>query len=152
MSVMDILFYKAGDDAAPWLAELAASLPQARVRTWQPGDHARADYVLVWKPPIDVLRQRAGLKAVFNLGAGVDALLEFLRAHPALLPPQVPLIKLDDAGMGAQMSQYVSAAVLRHFRRMDEYARLQQAGVWQTLPPRTQADYEIGLMGLGALG
>ena len=84
MSVMDILFYKAGDDAAPWLAELAASLPQATVRAWQPGDHARADYVLVWKPPIDVLLQRAGLKAVFNLGAGVDALLGFLREQELL--------------------------------------------------------------------
>ncbi len=149
---MDILFYKAGDDATPWLTELAGRLPQAKPRTWQPGDEAPADYALVWKPPIELLRQRAGLKAVFNLGAGVDVLLDFLREHPGLLPAHVPLIKLDDAGMAAQMSQYVSHAVLRHFRRLDDYARRQQAGIWEPLPPRTQADYAIGVMGIGALG
>lgn len=150
--MISILFYKDADDPAPWLADLARQLPQVRTRVWWPGDDEAADYALVWRPPLALLQPRRGLKALFNLGAGVDVLLEFLRQHPALLPPQVPLIKLDDAGMAAQMSQYVSHAVLRHFRRLDEYARLQEAGRWQTLASRDQADYPIGVMGIGALG
>lgn len=149
---MDIMFYKGGDDAAPWLAELSQCLPRARVREWQPGDRGRADYALVWKPPADMLRQREGLRAVFNLGAGVDGLLAMLRAEPALLAPQVPLIRIEDAGMGIQMVQYVSHAVLRHYRRMDDYARLKLRGAWAPLPPREPSTYVIGVMGLGALG
>jgi len=149
---MHILLSSAGGDQSRWLTELGNSLPQAQVRIWQAGDSAPADYALVWKPPVEALRGRAGLKAVFNLGAGVDPLLAMLRQYPDLLPPAVPLIKLDDAGMAQQMVQYVSYAVLRHFRRFDDYARQQQAGRWQTLPRRRMEDCRVGILGLGALG
>jgi glyoxylate/hydroxypyruvate reductase A len=149
---MNILYHMAGDDPAPWLAELAALLPQARVRVWQPEDRAPADYALVWRPPIELLQHRAGLKAVFNLGAGVDAILALLRRHPDLLPQQVPLIRIEDAGMGTEMAEYVNHAVVRHFRRMNDYARQRASGIWEPLPPRARTAHRIGVMGLGALG
>lgn len=149
---MHILLSSAGGDQSRWLTDLSNSLPQAQVRIWQAGDTAPADYALVWKPPVEVLRRRAGLKAVFNLGAGVDPLLAQLRLYPDLVPPKVPLIKLDDAGMAQQMVQYVSYAVLRHFRKFDDYARQQQAGRWQTLPRRRIEECPVGILGLGALG
>jgi glyoxylate/hydroxypyruvate reductase A len=149
---MNILYHMAGDDPAPWLSDLAAHLPQARVRVWQAGDREPADYALVWKPPLELLQDRTGLKAVFNLGAGVDAILDFLDQHPDLLPPHVPLIRIEDAGMGAQMAEYVNHAVVRHFRRMNDYARQQQSGIWQPLAPRVQSEHYIGVMGMGALG
>ena len=149
---MDILLCLPDDDAASWIDELAAVLPAARVRPWRPGDRAAADYVLVWNPPMEALAGRARLKAVFNLGAGVDAVLALLAAHPDLLPPHVPLIKLDDAGMAPQMVQYVLAAVLRHVRRLPEYAALQRARRWQPLPGHDVATHAVGVMGLGALG
>ncbi|MDI5349556.1 hypothetical protein MJL48_33845, partial [Salmonella enterica subsp. enterica serovar Kentucky] len=40
-----------------------------------------ADYALVWQPPVEMLAGRR-LKAVFALGAGVDAILSKLNAHP----------------------------------------------------------------------
>lgn len=149
---MNILFHMAGDDPAPWLSDLAAHLPQARVRIWQAGDREPADYALVWMPPLEMLQHRQGLKAVFNLGAGVDAILDLLNLHPDLFPPHVPLIRIEDAGMGAQMIEYVLHAIVRHFRRMNDYARQQQSGIWQLLPPRVQAGHYIGVMGIGALG
>lgn len=149
---MHLLLYLHSGDPAPWLADLASELPDAQVRNWQPGDMDPADYALAWKPPAEVLRERAGMKAVFNLGAGVDAVLRMLQAQPTLLPAEVPLIKLDDAGMAAQMIEYVSYAVLRRFRRFDEYAQLQAQGSWRELPQRTRNDYMIGVMGMGALG
>lgn len=149
---MDILFHMNGEELPLWEAELVRHLPSARMRHWLPGDDGPADYALVWRPPVELLRGRAGLRAVFNLGAGVDALLELLREQPDLLPPEVPIIKLDDAGMGRQMVQYALHAVLRHFRRFDEYARLQQRGVWSQMPSREPDEFPVGVMGLGALG
>ena len=151
LRTMKILFYKHNDDGQAWLEQLARRLPQAEIRRWSDGDLAAADYALVWKPPAEVL-SRPGLKAVFNLGAGVDALLGFLQRQPDLLPAQVPIIKIDDAGMGQQMVQYVSYAVLRHFRRMHDYRRQQDQGAWLPLPPRRQSDYRVGVLGAGALG
>ena len=149
---MDILLCLQDDDTASWLDELADALPAARVRAWRPGDHAAADYVLAWNPPAEALAGRARVKAVFNLGAGVDAVLALLAARPDLLPPHVPVIKLDDAGMAPQMVQYVLAAVLRHLRRGSDYAALQRVRRWQPLPGRDAGTHAVGVMGLGALG
>jgi glyoxylate/hydroxypyruvate reductase A len=149
---MEILLYMPGDDALPWIDEINRALPDARARAWTAGDSAAADYALVWKPTVEVLAGRARLKAVFNLGAGVDALLGLLRTHPDLLPPRVPVVKLDDAGMAPQMTQYVMHAVLRHFRRLDEYADFQRECRWRPLEAREPSTYAIGIMGLGSLG
>lgn len=78
---MDILFYHPSFDCVRWGELLTATLPQARVRAWAPGDAAHADYALVWDPPPEML-QRRPLKGVFILGAGVDAILQRLATCP----------------------------------------------------------------------
>lgn len=144
---MNILLYIDNGNPASWLDGFGAALPGAQVRLWQPGDEGPADYAIVWKPPLGVLQGRTGLKAIFNLGAGVDAILQYGDALP-----DIPLIRLDDAGMGVQMAEYVTHAVLRHFRRFDEYERSARQGKWQELAPRRKADCTVGILGLGVLG
>jgi glyoxylate/hydroxypyruvate reductase A len=145
---MRILFHYLGKNPDPWLAELRAEFPDAQLRVWQEGDNAPADYAVVWKPPLAMLQPRAELKAVFNIGAGVDAILRFGDA----LPAGVPIVRLDDAGMGVQMAEYVTHAVLRYFRRLDEYERQARAGQWKQLEMRDRQDFSIGILGLGVLG
>ncbi len=145
---MDILFHAADANPEPWLTELQAALPQARLRLWQEGDDAPADHAIVWKPPVSMLRGRTDLKAIFNLGAGVDAILQLGDA----LPAGVPIVRLDDAGMGAQMAEYVSHAVLRYFRRFDQFAVQQAQGQWRFAKPHEKSTFSIGILGLGVLG
>ncbi len=80
---MKILFHSPHQDAAAWRDAFARVLPEAELRAWQPGDTAAADYALVWRAPPAFFAPRDGLRAIFNLGAGVDALLALERAHPA---------------------------------------------------------------------
>src|ERR1035437_5920825 len=105
---MKISFCCTDTPSDPWLAALRAALPQAQVELWSPGA-AQADYAVVWAPPQQFFEEQPALKAIFTIGAGVDALLK-LR-----LPPQAALVRLEDAGMAVQMAEYVSHAVLRHF-------------------------------------
>lgn len=149
---MDILFYGYGDDASSWLDYLATLLPEARLRIWHPGDDAYADYAVVRSPPPELLGPREGLKAVFNLAAGVDAILTTLKDERARLPEGVKLIKLDDAGMAQQMIEYVAHAVLHHARRADDYARLQAECRWEELESHNAGGMTVGVMGLGMLG
>jgi glyoxylate/hydroxypyruvate reductase A len=146
MVAMRILFYAEGNPE-PWLAGLQALLPRAKLRLWQPGDHEPADYAVVWRPPAEVLQGRSDLKAIFNLGAGVDALLQLGEA----LPP-VPIVRLDDAGMALQMAEYVTYAVLRYFRRFDQFELQAQRGEWKFMKPYSHADFTVGILGMGMLG
>jgi glyoxylate/hydroxypyruvate reductase A len=145
MSILNITFCCTNTDPEPWLAGLHAALPQAEVAVWQPGA-AQADYAVVWQPPQQFFDEQPQLKGIFNIGAGVDALLK-LR-----LPPQAVVVRLEDAGMAVQMAEYVCQAVIRHFRDLEAYATDMRAGHWTYYKPRQRSDFPVGVMGLGVLG
>lgn len=142
---MRIAFCCTDTKAEPWLQGLGHALPGATIEVWQPGA-APADYAVVWAPPQQFLDEQPGLKALFNIGAGVDALLK-LR-----LPSGAQVVRLDDAGMSVQMAEYVSHAVIRHFREFDGYEADMREGRWSFRKPRSRADFPVGVMGLGVLG
>ena len=149
---MKIIFYEQFADASLWLHDLALALPGADIREWQPGDTAPADYAVVWRPPPEMLADRPDLKAVFNLGAGVDAIVELERTHPGTLPPNALLVRLEDTGMSSQMVEYATHAVLRYMRRFDEYDALQRDHKWEKLTPHSRDEFTVGVLGLGVLG
>ncbi|ASC78131.1 glyoxylate/hydroxypyruvate reductase GhrA [Serratia sp. SRS-8-S-2018] len=149
---MNIIYYHPLFNAQEWLIGIKQRLPQAEIREWQRGDERPADYALVWRPPHEMLANRRDLKAVFALGAGVDAILDQERKHPGTLPAGVPLLRLEDTGMAQQMQEYALSYVLRYFRRFDEYQALQQRQEWQPLDPHSLDDFTIGILGAGVLG
>ncbi|PYA77031.1 glyoxylate/hydroxypyruvate reductase GhrA, partial [Serratia marcescens] len=149
---MNIIYYHPLFNAQEWLAGIKQRLPQAEIREWQRGDERPADYALVWRPPHEMLANRRDLKAVFALGAGVDAILDQERKHSGTLPAGVPLLRLEDTGMAQQMQEYALSYVLRYFRRFDEYQALQQRQEWQPLDPHSLDDFTIGILGAGVLG
>jgi glyoxylate/hydroxypyruvate reductase len=142
---MRITFCCTDTKPEPWLASLKTALPEADIAVWSPGAPP-ADYAIVWSPPQQFLDEQTQLRAIFNIGAGVDALLR-LR-----LPANVPIVRLDDAGMSVQMAEYVCHAVIRHFREFDGYEADVATGKWSYRKPRMREDFPIGVMGLGVLG
>ena len=142
---MRVTFCCTDTNAQPWLEGLRAALPGAHVELWAPGA-SLADYAVVWAPPQQFLDEQTKLKGIFNIGAGVDALMALS------LPAGVSVVRLDDAGMSVQMAEYVCHAVIRHFREFDAYEADVADGKWSYRKPRTRMDFPVGVMGLGVLG
>jgi glyoxylate/hydroxypyruvate reductase A len=142
---MKITFCCTGTKPEPWLVGLRAALPGADVEVWQSGA-PQADHAVVWAPPQQFFDEQNQLKGIFNIGAGVDALLKLQ------LPPQATVVRLDDAGMSVQMAEYVCHAVIRHFREFDGYEADIRAGKWSYRKPLERKDFPVGVMGLGVLG
>ncbi|WP_105531760.1 2-hydroxyacid dehydrogenase [Solimicrobium silvestre] len=145
---MNIIYCNQSSNPEVPLRAFQNALPHAKIRQWQAGDNAPADYALVWKPPVEMLAGRDDLKAIFNLGAGVDAIIKMVDQ----LPKQVPIIRLEDAGMGEQMADYVCHAVLHYFRRFDLFARQAQHAHWQSIAPLSKKEFTVGVLGMGTLG
>jgi glyoxylate/hydroxypyruvate reductase A len=142
---MRILIYGADMRLEPWVADLRAALPTADVAEWTPGA-APADYAIVWAPPQRLIDEQPGLRAIFNLGAGVDPVMK-LR-----LPAGLPVVRMEDAGMAVQMAEYVCHALIRYFRELDGYEHDMRARRWGVRKPRERKDWPVGILGLGVLG
>ena len=144
-ATMRIAFCATGTKAEPWVEGLRKALPGDDVYEWTPGAPP-ADCGVVWTPPQAFLDDQPALKVLFNIGAGVDALLK-LR-----LPAGLQVVRLDDAGMAVQMAEFVCHALIRHFRELDVYEHDIAEGKWSYRKPRERKDFPVGFMGLGVLG
>ena len=132
----------------PWVAAFRCSLPEVTIRVWPDlRDPAEIDYAFVWHPPRGMFPQLTGLRVIFSLGAGVERLL----GDPEI-PAGLPLIRMVDPSLGADMAIYVTMQVLHYHRRMPEAARHQRRAAWVPLQVPVAHRRRIGILGYGQLG
>ena len=133
-----------------WLEALASAFADANLdvdlQPWT-GRSIGARYAIVWLPPQELFALERELLAVFNLGAGVDALL----ARGAV-PEGLPIVRLVDAGMATKIAEYACFAIARITRGLDRFAP-PPLGLrdWNAERPRDEAP-RVGVLGLGAMG
>jgi glyoxylate/hydroxypyruvate reductase A len=141
-----------------WRRELAARLPGAVVHVDPATPDGRdagaaapagfvADWAVGWAPPADFFARQPALRGFFSAGAGVDGLVR----HPGL-PPALPVIRLEDAGMAALMADYCLHELLRIAGRFDAYAAQQAAARWVEHAPIPRGDLPVGVLGVGVIG
>jgi glyoxylate/hydroxypyruvate reductase A len=109
-------------------------------------DPADVHYAAVWKPVPGELAGFPNLRVIFNLGAGVDALM----ADKSL--PDVPLVRVAVGDLTARMTEYVVLHVLMHHRQEPYLRASQREKRWQPKFQWPAAAVSVGVMGLGTLG
>lgn len=139
------VYHTDADYARAVVETFQAGLPDYEVKAWAEGEHA--DFLVAWKPKPELFKT-PGLQTIFALGAGVDA---FLAAD---LPESVTLVRLEEAGMGAQMLEFALYAILYHSRGLGKLRVAQKNEDWQgsATPARPPFSTPIGVLGLGQLG
>ncbi len=109
-------------------------------------DPAEIHYAAVWKPRQGELAAFPNLRVIFNLGAGVDALM----ADSSL--PKVPLVRVAVRDLTERMTEYVVLHVLMHHRQELYLRACQREKRWE---PRFQwpaSAISVGILGIGTLG
>lgn len=145
---MKILFVAGDPKPERWTVPIKELLPEAEISVWDPeGPAVDADYAIVWQPPEALFEREKHLKAVFNLGAGIDGLLKV-----ANLPQNLTIVRLEDAGMSVQMAEYVLHQLLEASREMETYREQQRQGIWKIHRPIKRSEWPVGVMGLGHIG
>jgi glyoxylate/hydroxypyruvate reductase len=109
-------------------------------------DPAAVHFAAVWKPPPGALKTFPNLAAIFNLGAGVDALM----ADASL--PDVPIVRVADEDLTGRMTEYVVMHVLIHHRHQRYVDACQRDRRWAPPAQRAAGAVRVGVMGLGVLG
>jgi glyoxylate/hydroxypyruvate reductase A len=109
-------------------------------------DPAEIHYAAVWKPGQGELAAFPNLRVIFNLGAGVDALM----ADSSL--PKVPLVRVAVGDLTYRMTEYVVLHVLMHHRQEPYLRACQRERRWQPKSQWPASAISAGIMGLGTLG
>ena len=144
-----VLFMSEEDRAEPWREALKNEMPELEFRLYpdETGDPGEIEYALVWKPPAGELKRFPNLKAILNLGAGVDHL-----TNDPNLPDDIPVSRLVDRCLTQGMTEYVLYWVIHHHRYMAEYAEMVPKKEWRQIPQSDARLQRIGILGLGELG
>ena len=111
-----------------------------------PFDPADIHYAAVWKPGHGELAAFPNLRVIFNLGAGVDALM----ADSSL--PKVPLVRVAVGDLTGRMTEYVVLHVLMHHRQEPYLRACQREKRWEPRSQWSANAISVGVMGLGTLG
>src|SRR5580704_13921460 len=109
-------------------------------------DPAEVSYAAVWKPVPGELAAFPNLKVIFNLGAGVDALM----ADKTL--PGVPLVRVAVDDLTSRMAEYVALHALMHHRQEPYLRESQRQKRWAPKHQWPAGAISVGIMGLGVLG
>jgi len=133
----------------PWKAAMNRVAPCLDVRIWPDGMGRVEDieYVAAWLPPPDVLRKLPNLKVMFSLGAGVDAILK-----DPTLPPEIPIVRVNDDDLTGRMTEYVVLHVLLHHRQQRRIDANQHLRKWDNFPTHAASALSVGIMGMGVMG
>jgi len=141
------IVYAKESAARKWRDAVAAALPEAQVDIWQPGYDEAVDYAIGWWPPAEFFASQPQLRAFFSTGAGVEHVI-----HNPAVSDDLPVIRVEDAGMGQLMVDYCRYEVLRWLQQRDQYAAQQAEHVWEPHTAFDRSEWPIGVFGLGALG
>jgi glyoxylate/hydroxypyruvate reductase A len=131
-----------------WRDALQDLLPGVEVRLWDdPGDKAKVEYAVVWKPPAGGLKTFPNLKCIVSMGAGIDHLL----ADPEL-PMHLPVIRTVGPDLRQRMREYVLLHVLRFHRRLPDIEAAQRRKAWDQIITPPAPRRPVGILGLGNMG
>jgi glyoxylate/hydroxypyruvate reductase A len=146
---LEIVFYSPDPQRLDeWIACLRAQGLRFEPVRWQAGQPASgARFAIVWLPPEDLFRSETSLQAVFNVGAGVDGILR----NPGL-PDHVDVVRLEDSGLTAKITEYVIHAIAEINRHMGDYRQANRERHWRPAPYTYAEDWPVGIMGLGVIG
>jgi glyoxylate/hydroxypyruvate reductase A len=111
-----------------------------------PVDPIDVAYAAVWKPLPGSLSAFRNLRVIFNLGAGVDALM----ATTDL--PNVPIVRVAVDDLTGRMTEYVVMHVLMHHRQQIYLNDCQRNTIWEPKYQWPARAIRVGIMGLGTLG
>ena len=137
-----------GWDITLWTSTMRKLAPALDIRSY-PGKMGRLEdisYALAWRPEPHVLQRLPNLKAIFSLGAGVDAILADATV------PEVPIVRIVDRDMTMRMSEFVVMHVLMHHRQQKRIDANQRAKIWDPFATHAADALRVGVMGFGVLG
>jgi len=142
-----ILYAGVPEQTEAWIGSLQKLDPSLTFRVWPDwGAPDEIDFIIVSGAIPGDLSIFRNAKAIQSTWAGVNALLR------GKFPAGVPIARMVDRGLSANMVEYLVYYVLDALREGRKLRAGQRDGKWLGLPMHWARDFPVGILGLGTLG
>jgi glyoxylate/hydroxypyruvate reductase A len=129
----------------------AQDCPGLRVLCWTPDTPTTELQSVVaiagWFVPMGLPARLPRLRLLASIGAGVEHLL-----RDPDLPRDVPVTRIVDPAQARGMAEYVLWVALHYHRGFDHMLAQQTRREWRMPAQRPALAFQVGIMGLGAMG
>jgi glyoxylate/hydroxypyruvate reductase A len=105
----------------------------------------KAEIILTWRIPDELLKKAKHLKWFASLGAGTEHLVK--NPH---IPESITFTKITV--YGEMMAEFVFAYLLYFCRDLSKYFKEQKMKVWEPARPERLRGKTLGILGLGSIG
>jgi glyoxylate/hydroxypyruvate reductase len=130
-----------------WENRLKLFLPKIKLVPLLSNEAKYATSALLWKAPLERLRELHKIKGLISLGQGVDHIL-----NKTSLPHNIPVVRIVDPYMAKSMSHWVLLSVLNFFRDTFNYYNKEKSKIYEAGKHIDFLSVKIGLYGIGAIG
>ena len=102
---------------------------------------------LLWKAPLQRVKELNNLKALISLGQGVDHILK-----ENIIDKNIPIVRIIDQFMAKSMSHWVIMSVLNFIRDTHGYYDQQKTKTYKSRKEINFTTLKIAVYGIGAIG
>lgn len=145
---MSILLIFENKDPWPWARKLKAKLAHAVIEVYPDfKEPAAVDFVIVWKPKINVLKEFPNIKLIQSVGASVDHILK-----TQTIAGSTRIARIVDEKLSNDMWEFVLSVVLSRLKNTETYQGQQSAKKWQQHQYKGMYETTLAILGLGEIG
>ena len=145
-----VAFYSNYSDANlqnEWETRLQAHYPLIRLVPLLSDQAENAITALLWKAPLERVKNLNNLKVLISLGQGVDHILK-----DNIINSNIPVVRIVDPFMAKSMSHWVVMSVLNFIRDTFGYYNQQKHKIYKARKEINFTTSKIAVYGLGAIG
>ncbi len=145
-----VAFYSNYSDANlqnEWETRLQVHYPLIKLVPLLSDQAENAITALLWKAPLERVKNLNNLKGLISLGQGVDHILK-----DNIIDNKIPVVRIVDPFMAKSMSHWVVLSVLNYIRDTFGYYEQQKNKIYK---PRKEINFttlKIAVYGIGAIG
>jgi glyoxylate/hydroxypyruvate reductase A len=145
---MSILIIFENKNPQLWADRLKEKLPKSKVEIYPyVKDNMDVEFVVCWKPKINLLSQYPKLKVIQSVGASVDHIVNSQTNFEKTI-----ITRIVDPQLSNDMWEFLLALVLSQLKNIPLYGKQQEAKVWKQKNYRNIKDTTISILGLGKIG
>ena len=146
----DVAFYSKDSNTElqnEWEKRLRVHYPLINLVPLLSDQAENAITALLWKAPLEKVKNLNNLKGLISLGQGVDHILK-----DNIIDNKIPVVRIVDPYMAKSMSHWVVMSILNFIRDTIGYNNQQQYKIYK---PRKEINFttlKIAVYGIGAIG